>query len=205
MSDSSAGTFVLEPLAIPVGTLPSFLNKKKMLISSTPKKIETKSKPAATTTTLSVKESQKVTIMQKINFPSDLSHCSVVKDLLPNSDGTLVVASIEVPDGEEPESVYGALLSYYVVVQSGVIQLSPQNTCLRTINRREDLPVSFCLIPPDSGEALLVMVLRSGNVWILKVGDLSTLSSIERPGDDVAITSVSYISSKICMIILKIK
>jgi hypothetical protein len=201
MSDASGSTFILD--AIPIdGEVPCFLQKKKGLNTSTPKKSENSkniAKSAALGTALPKESPSLKTVIQKLSLPSEVSHCTSVDNLLPNPEGNLLVVQLTVGKSNVAAAAgtCGALLCYSVELDSKNVLLNKDFIAMKKIQSKEQLPTSAsCFIPSDSGESMISMVLASGNVWILKLSEFTVMNLIERPGKDLFIRCISWVSSK---------
>lgn len=142
---------------------------------------------------------KEVMLVQKIELPNDLKHCSVTKDILPTLDGEQVVLSTESTSTSESneQQIFGALLVHKVVCESEMLKLDKQPMACRKFISQEEMPVKLCVIPPECDESALACILKNGMLCILRVNDLSLMRKIKRPDSDPSLTSISYVSSKL--------
>lgn len=143
---------------------------------------------------------KEVVLVQRVDLPNDLKHCSVTKDILPTLDGEQVVLSLE-SSANSPSSsdqvVFGALLVHRVVCESEMLKLERQPMACRKFISKDEMPSQLCVIPPDYDESALACILRNGMLCILRVNDLSLIKKIKRPDTDPVLTSISYVASTI--------
>ncbi len=146
---------------------------------------------------------KEVVLVQRIDLPNDLRHCTVTKDILPTLDGEQVVLSLEssitaTSSGSSNEQVvYGALIVHRVICESEMLKLERQPIACRKFISKEEMPSLLCVIPPEYDESALACVLKNGMLCILRVNDLSLIKKIKRPESDPPLASISYVSCKL--------
>lgn len=221
MSDSSAaGAFLEIPGVVMSGGAPgpaflpaSFIQKKKGTNSLPKKSTEnTQTKPKE-------KGENTVSLLQHIPLPiaEEFPTCCFVKHLIPSADGKVLFTVLESytkvqevfevePEDRDSQAettstvnntdeLCGALIVYSIHADSYFVRVSKEKSCSRKITKKEELVVAACYIPPDAGEPLLATALRNGEVWLLKINDL-TVTNVIKPRNEIKITALSYVSSK---------
>lgn len=208
-SPTSQQTISQPPIA---SSIPGFLQKKK----SAAKKISA----AATglpppSTTVVTKQDKKnpttVLILQSVPLPGPEGAWKhvVIQKLLPTPDGAQLIVILgegTMPvsgdkkqasrSEQQQEQAVGAIISYKIYADITSVRVSNDNSCIRKLTSREELVVGTCFVPPDNTHSLLGTALKSGEVWLLKTLDLSVVSVIKRPGSELRVTAISYVSSK---------
>ena len=138
---------------------------------------------------------QSVVLVQKLNLPLDIQHCSSVTQLIPTPDGTQLIVVL---GSKAPQSLHmpGAILLYNVLAECNTVVLD-QNFVIRKFEHEDELPSSSsCFVPVEGDKMALACVLRNGGVSVFNLTDLAISSTITRSASDPKITSVSYCSSK---------